>query len=181
VSKLGRKLVPVKWIFKIKEDHGGLPYKSRSVVKGYMQIPGMDLTESFLPLAKYTTIGMIIGIFLYQLNHKNEDWVLEIFGVEAAFLGSSLPKRIIGKVNVCGMARRNCGVGGSLLKKYYIQLDSRVMYKNVDASLQWMIAFSKHLKENGLTQSKVDPCLFYSNNENGEIDLLLTLFVDDTL
>jgi hypothetical protein len=35
VRKLGRKPVPVKWIFKIKEEHhGGLRYKSRIVVKG---------------------------------------------------------------------------------------------------------------------------------------------------
>jgi hypothetical protein len=45
-----------------------------------------------------------------------------------------------------------------------------------------MRTFSKHLKENGLTQRKVDPCLlFYSQKENGEMDLLLRLFVDDTL
>jgi hypothetical protein len=66
VSKLGRKTVPVKWIFKIKEEHhGGLRYKSRIVVKGYMQIPGVDFTESFSPVATDATIRMTIGIFLY--------------------------------------------------------------------------------------------------------------------
>jgi hypothetical protein len=52
--------------------------------------------ESFSPVATDARICMIIGIFLYQLNNKKEDWVLEIR---------------IGKANVCGMARRNCGVG----------------------------------------------------------------------
>ena len=52
-SKLGKKPVPLKWIFKIKEEHhGGLRYKSRIIVKGYIQIPGADFTESFSPVAK---------------------------------------------------------------------------------------------------------------------------------
>jgi hypothetical protein len=41
--------------------------------------------------------------------------------------------------------------------------------------------FLKHLKENKLTQCKVDPCLFYSKDKDGEIDLLLTLFVKGIL
>ncbi len=44
-----------------------------------------------------------------------------------------------------------------------------------------MRPFSKHLKQNRLTKSKVDPCIFYSKNENGEVDLQITLFVEDTL
>jgi hypothetical protein len=44
-----------------------------------------------------------------------------------------------------------------------------------------MRTFSKHLKEQGLTQLKVDPCLFYTKDKEGEIDLLVTLFIDNTL
>jgi hypothetical protein len=66
------------------------------------------------------------------------------------------------------------------LEKYCFQLD-RAIYRNVDAPLQWMGTFLKYLKENGITQSKVDLCLFYPKNESGEMDLLLTPFVNDTL
>jgi hypothetical protein len=147
-------------------------------VKGYMQIPGVDFTESFSPVATDATIRMIIGIFLFQLNHKGEDWILEMFDVEAAFLNAELDKPMYvewpeGIVELGFLTQEE-------LDKYCIQLD-RAMYGNVDAPLQWMRTFSKHLKENGLTQSKVDPCLFYSKDENGSMDLLLTLFVDDTL
>ncbi|KAI2507514.1 Reverse transcriptase (RNA-dependent DNA polymerase) [Fragilaria crotonensis] len=42
----GRKPIPVKWIFKIKEEQdGSLRYKSRIVLKGYVMIPGVDYTE----------------------------------------------------------------------------------------------------------------------------------------
>ena len=136
VSKLGRKPVPVKWIFKIKEEHhGGLRYKSRIVVKGYMQIPGVDFTESFSPVATDATIRMIIGIFLFQLNHKGEDWILEMFDVEAAFLNAELDKPMYvewpeGIVELGFLTQEE-------LDKYCIQLD-RAMYGNVDAPLQWM-------------------------------------------
>jgi hypothetical protein len=112
------------------------------------------------------------------LNNKKEDWVLEMFDVEAAFLNAELDKPMYvewpeGIVELGFLTEKE-------LEKYCIQLD-RAMYGNVDAPLQWMRTFSKYLKENGMTQSKVDPCLFYSKNANGEMDLLLTLFVDDTL
>jgi hypothetical protein len=38
------------------------------------------------------TIHMIIGIFLYQLKHKNKDWILEMFETKAAFLNTELDK-----------------------------------------------------------------------------------------
>ena len=38
--------VPVKWVFKSKKDTDGLiRLKSRNVVKGYIQVPGVDYTE----------------------------------------------------------------------------------------------------------------------------------------
>jgi hypothetical protein len=76
------------------------------------------------------------------------------------------------------MARRNVELG--FFEKYCIQCE-RVMYRNVDALLQWMRTFKKHLKDNGLAQSKVYLYIFYSKDKNGEIYLLLILFVDDTL
>ena len=37
-----RNPVPVKWVFKSKEEDDGLIFlKSRNVVKGYMQVPGV--------------------------------------------------------------------------------------------------------------------------------------------
>jgi hypothetical protein len=41
-------------VFKKKDEQdGSIRYKSRIVTKGYLQIPGVDYTESFAPVATY--------------------------------------------------------------------------------------------------------------------------------
>ena len=61
----GRKPVHVKWVFNIKEEPDILiRLKSRNAVKGYMQVPGVDYTESFSPVALDTSIRIMIGLTL---------------------------------------------------------------------------------------------------------------------
>ena len=87
VRGLKRKIIGVKWVFKIKhEPDYSLRYKSRIVVKGYMQIPGVDYTEKFSPVAQATTVRTIIAIALY------EGWDCELVDIEAAFLEGRLER-----------------------------------------------------------------------------------------
>ena len=80
----GRKPIPVKWVFKTKlEPSGSERLKSRIVSKGFMQVPGVDFTEKFSPVATDTSTRIIIGITLY---YTEDGWVCEAFDVEAAFL-----------------------------------------------------------------------------------------------
>jgi hypothetical protein len=52
-----------------------------------MQIPGVDFTESFAPVASDASFNLMIGIYLYlQNNHPKLNWVLDTLDVEAAFL-----------------------------------------------------------------------------------------------
>ena len=68
------KLVHVKWVFDIKEDPDGLIHlKLINVVKGYMQVSGVDYTESFSPVATDTSTKILIGIILY---HEKKDGLL---------------------------------------------------------------------------------------------------------
>jgi hypothetical protein len=46
-EKTGKKILKVKWVFKKKDEQdGSIRYKLRIVTKGYLQIPGVDYTES---------------------------------------------------------------------------------------------------------------------------------------
>ena len=63
--EMGRKLIGVKWVFKIKNetDHS-LRYKSRVVSKEYMQIPGVDYSEKLSPVAQASSLRMILAMTL---------------------------------------------------------------------------------------------------------------------
>ena len=61
IKAKGRKLVPMKWVFKIKEEADGLiRTKSRNVVKGYMQVPGVYFTDSLSPVVFDTSTRTLI-------------------------------------------------------------------------------------------------------------------------
>ena len=93
---MGRKLIPSKGVIKIKHEiDNSLQYKTRLCAKGFHQIPGIDFTESFLPVVSGTTIMIVLLITLWKCDDK---WICEMFDVEAAFSNADLE-------NIFGMAR----------------------------------------------------------------------------
>jgi Reverse transcriptase (RNA-dependent DNA polymerase) len=91
-EQLRRKLMTTKWIFKEKDNlDGTMKYKARCVSRGFMQIPEVDYTESFSPVASDTGIRVVSRTFLYYLHmFPRDEWVLETFDVEVAFLNALL-------------------------------------------------------------------------------------------
>jgi Reverse transcriptase (RNA-dependent DNA polymerase) len=170
-----------KWIFKEKNNlDGTIKYKARCVSRGFMQIPGVDYTESFAPVASNTGFRVVIGIFLYYL-HKfpRDERVLEIFDVEVAFLNALLSNPVYiewpNALKDLGLlSKEECDNTCAEL--------TRAMYGNIDSPLQWMKTFTNILKGDGvnLKQSATDPCIFYKQR-GGKVVLILVLYVDDTL
>ena len=75
-------------MLKVKnEQDGSKRYKTRLCVKGFHQIPGVDYTESFSPVATEATIQILL---LYTLWMYKQGWRCEMFDVEAAFLNAEL-------------------------------------------------------------------------------------------
>ena len=52
-----RRLFGAKWVFKVKKN--GV-FKTRLVAQGFLQIPGVDHQDSFLPVMYDTTFGIIL-------------------------------------------------------------------------------------------------------------------------
>ena len=146
------------WIIFLKkknEQNGSIRYKGRIVVKGYVQIPGVDFTESFAPVATDTTVRILFAIALYYA------FDLEVIDVEAAFLEADLDEQIFiewpdGVVEF-GFEDE------SAVKEHCILLRSKAMYGTVQAALQWFKKLVEIMTcpEIGLTQCKADPCMFY--------------------
>ena len=71
----------MKWAFKSKEYPDGLiRLKSINLVKGYMQVPGVDYIESFSLVSTDTSTRILIGLTYF---HEEEGWVSELCDAEA--------------------------------------------------------------------------------------------------
>eukprot|EP00253_Pinus_taeda_P003159 PITA_03159 len=60
----GRKPIGNKWVFKKKTNAKGKveKYKDRLVAKGYSQVPGIDFCDIFSPVAKITSIILLLSV-----------------------------------------------------------------------------------------------------------------------
>jgi hypothetical protein len=141
-------------------------------------VPGVDYTESFSPVATDTTVRTSIAMALYR---QSEGWTIEMIDIEAAFLNAELesdrpvfaewPEGIVELGFISEDERKtNC-----------IKL-TRAMYGGVDVPRLFMKTLCKYLTETmEMSQSLVDPCLYYWKNARSEVTLMAVVHVDDVI
>jgi len=85
-----RKVIGVRWVYKIKLNDVGQrkKFKARLVAKGYAQKQGLDFQETFVPVAKMTSIRVILAVVV----HNN--WQIHQLDVTAAYLNSVIDTKI---------------------------------------------------------------------------------------
>ena len=59
----GRRLVRTKWVYRTKKEGGRIiKWKARLVAMGFTQLAGIDFTETYSPVARFTSIRMLLAI-----------------------------------------------------------------------------------------------------------------------
>ena len=61
---MGKKPLGSKWVYEVKFrlDGNAWQYKARVVAKGYNQVEGIDFVHTFFPIAKLTTLRLLLAL-----------------------------------------------------------------------------------------------------------------------
>ena len=161
-----RRLIGNKWVFKIKRDG---TYRARLVALGYSQIPGVDYTDNFAPVAHDVSFRIALARMMVE---KLDSLVMD---VETAFLYGDIEEEIFMKSPV---GIEEIDPGASPEDCYQLK---KGIYGLCQAASQFWKKFIDTIKQEsfGFQVSPADPCLLFKENELGIC--IIIMYVDDML
>ena len=161
-----RRLIGNKWVFKIKRDG---TYRARLVALGYSQIPGVDYTDNFAPVAHDVSFRIALARMMVE---KLDSLVIT---VETAFLYGDIEEEIFMKSPV---GIKEIDPGSSPEDCYQLKKE---IYGLCQGARQFWRKFVDTIKEEsfGFTVSPADPCMVFEENNLGLC--IIIMYVDDML
>ena len=143
-----RRLIGNKWVFKIKRDG---TYRARLVALGYSQIPRIDYTDNFAPVAHDVSFRIALARMMVE---KLDSLVMD---VETALLYGEINEEIFMKSPV-GMEEID---PGSSSEDYYQLLKG--IYGLCQAATQFWKKLVNTVKQEpfGFQVSPADPCMLF--------------------
>jgi hypothetical protein len=86
----GKSMIGSRWIYKIKHVADGKvdKFKARFVAKGFSQKEGIDFSETFAPVVRYSSIRAVISIA------AKLGWQIHQMDVKTAFLNGVIEEEI---------------------------------------------------------------------------------------
>lgn len=151
-------------MFTIKTNENGEPsrFKARLVARGFMQKEGIDFEETYAPVAKLSTVRILLATSLQK------GFAVHQMDVKTAFLRGSIEEDVY--IKVPDGFNESDDVVYKLLK---------ALYGLKQAPRCWNREFNAFIKSLGFVRSKHDPCLYVLFN--GDDVVYLLLYVDDIL
>jgi len=161
-----KKAISSKWVYKIKFKPDGTieRFKALFVVRGFDQIKDKDYKHTFSPVAKLSTIRVLIALA------TTKGWPLHQLDINNAFLHGSLEEEVY-IIPPEGYAKAK----GKVCKL------NKALYGLKQASRQWNKEFTQFLTSNDFLKSKNDYSLFTKGELQSGTFLAVLVYVDDVL
>jgi hypothetical protein len=165
----GRKAIGCKWTFKLKQNGDGsiARYKARLIAKGYTQREGVDFTETYAPVAKFTTIRSMFALAAVKGYNVTQ------MDVSTAYLHANVEEDLYMEQP---LGYQLTGESG---EKLVCKLKKSI-YGLKQAGRNWNKTIDAWLKEHGLIASQYDPCLYTSKKEDDRY-FAMAIYVDDLI
>jgi hypothetical protein len=137
-----------KWVFKkkLRPDSTIEKYKAKLVVKGYTQKEGKDYFDTYSPVARLTTIRVLLSLA------ASHGLLIHHMDVKTAFLNGELEEEIYIDQTDGFIAKGHEGKVCKLLKS---------LYSLKQAPKQWHEKFDKTLTSAEFTVNEVYKCVYY--------------------
>ena len=159
-----KKPIGCRWVYKVKTKSDGTleRFKARLVAKGYSQEYGIDYEETFAPVARMTTVRILIALASIK------GWHIFQMDVKNVFLNGTLAEEVY----------MDPPPGMNIPKGKTFRLN-KALYGLKQAPKAWYDKFSKVMLDFGFRFCLTDTALFVKNSDAGIIILLL--YVDDMI
>ena len=157
-----KKVIPSKWVFKIKVDADGFPvrFKCRLVAGGHKQVYGEDYDLTYAPVSRITTLRVLLSVAAYR------GWKVHQLDIKTAFLH--------GDVDTDVYMEQPEGFTDD--PNMVCKLD-KCLYGLKQAPRAWYIKLTQFLTELGFVVSELDSSLWIKETKHER--LYLAMVVDD--
>ncbi|GJQ99732.1 zinc finger, CCHC-type containing protein [Tanacetum coccineum] len=163
----GCKPLGCKWIFKRKMKVDGTidKFKARLVIQGFRQKEGIDYFDTYAPVARITTIRLLLALAAIH------NLVIHQMDVKTTFLNGDLEEEVYMKQPegfvMPGNEHKVCKLVKSL-------------YGLKQAPKQWHQKFDEVVLSSGFLLNQYDKCVYHKFDSSGK-GVIICLYIDDML
>ena len=163
----GRRTVGCKWVFRVKYDGEGRVkyFKGRLVAQGYSKRYGIDYDEIFAPVARLSSIRILLA---FAVENKMN---IHQMDVVSAFLNGELKEEIF--------MQQPPGYVQSGKEDLVCKLKKSI-YGLKQSPRCWNEKFCEHMRSLGFKESGADPCIFIRENERKKLEII-AVYVDELI